>query len=160
MTGEALAVFAILGITVALFLSDRLRLDLVALMALLSLTLTGLITSAEAMAGFSDPVVLAVAGLFVVGEGLQQTGVARRLGQWLTRVGGKSEAANCSYDATGGHAFGADELHWNCGCVSSGRHQRRLDSGNQSFQIAAAPCHGVSVGRNADLDWNSAQSNR
>lgn len=92
MTGEALAVFAILGITVALFLSDRLRLDLVALMALLSLTLTGLITSAEAMAGFSDPVVLAVAGLFVVGEGLQQTGVARRLGQWLTRVGGKSEA--------------------------------------------------------------------
>jgi di/tricarboxylate transporter len=48
-------VFIILGVTVALFMSDRLRLDLVALLSLLALALTGIITPTEALAGFSDP---------------------------------------------------------------------------------------------------------
>ncbi|PDW03633.1 SLC13 family permease [Candidatus Viridilinea mediisalina] len=91
MTVEILTVFVILGVTIALFISDRLRLDLVALLALLALALTGLLTPAEAAAGFGDTTLLLIAALFVVGEGLMQTGVAASLGRWLGRVAGKSE---------------------------------------------------------------------
>lgn len=92
MPHDMLIVFGLLAATVALFISDRLRLDLVALLSLLSLTLTGILTPAEALAGFSDPVVLMIAGLFVVGGGLFHTGVASRIGHLLGRVAGRSPA--------------------------------------------------------------------
>jgi di/tricarboxylate transporter len=75
---DTVLVFLILLATIALFISDWLRLDLVALLSLLALTLTGILTPAEAIAGFSDPIVLMIAGLFVVGGGLFRTGVATR----------------------------------------------------------------------------------
>jgi len=91
MGTDTLLVFVILAATVALFVSDRLRLDLVALMSLLALLLTGILTPAQALAGFADPLVLMIAGLFVVSTGLFQTGIAARLGRWLGRVAGTSE---------------------------------------------------------------------
>ncbi len=91
MATDTLLVFVILAATVALFVSDRLRLDLVALMSLLSLLLTGILTPAQALAGFSDPLIIMIAGLFVVSTGLFQTGIASRLGRWLGRVAGTSE---------------------------------------------------------------------
>jgi Na+/H+ antiporter NhaD/arsenite permease-like protein len=91
MIVEMWLVFAILGATVLLFASDRLRLDVVALLALLALALTGILTPAEALAGFADPVVLMIAGLFVVGDGLFQTGVARAIGRLPARVARNSE---------------------------------------------------------------------
>jgi di/tricarboxylate transporter len=86
-----LLVFVILTITIILFISDRFRLDLVAIMALLALTLSGVLTPAEALAGFSDPVVIIIAGLFVVGAALVQTGLADSLARWLGQVAGRSE---------------------------------------------------------------------
>lgn len=91
MTSEMLLVFGLLAATIVLFLSDRLALDLVALLALLALIFSGLLTPAEALAGFSDSIVLMIAGLFIVGTGLVQTGVADRLGQQLSRIAGGSE---------------------------------------------------------------------
>jgi di/tricarboxylate transporter len=91
MGTDTLIVFVILGLTVALFVSDRLRLDLVALMSLLALYLSGVLDTAQALAGFSDPLILMIAGLFVVSTGLFQTGIAARLGRWLGRVAGTSE---------------------------------------------------------------------
>jgi di/tricarboxylate transporter len=91
MGTDTLLVFVILGVTIALFVSDRLRLDLVALMSLLALLLTGILTPAQALAGFADPLVLMIAGLFVVSTGLFQTGIAARLGRWLGRAAGTSE---------------------------------------------------------------------
>jgi di/tricarboxylate transporter len=91
MTPDLLFVFALLAATILLFVSERVRLDLVAMLALLALMLSGLLTTAEALAGFSDPVVLIIAGLFVVGAGLAQTGVADSLGRWLGRVAGTGE---------------------------------------------------------------------
>lgn len=79
-----LAYGIILG-AVALFISDRLRPDLVAVMAMLALALTGLVTPGEALAGFSDPVVVMIAALFVVGEGLYRTGMAERLARLPAR---------------------------------------------------------------------------
>lgn len=91
MTTDIALVLFILAVTVVLFVSDRLRLDVVALLALLALVLSGIITPAEAAAGFGDTTVLLLAALFVVGEGLLQTGVAAALGRWLGQVAGTSE---------------------------------------------------------------------
>jgi|APTNR8051073442_1049403.scaffolds.fasta_scaffold02465_4 di/tricarboxylate transporter len=91
MTPEIWFVFGVLAAAVGLFASDRVRLDWVALLVLLSLLLSGILTVGEALAGFSDPVVLMIAGLFVVGEALVTTGVAHAVGDWLMRVGGGSE---------------------------------------------------------------------
>ncbi|MCA9665002.1 MAG: SLC13 family permease [Myxococcales bacterium] len=88
MTGQTWLVFAVLAVTVGLFASDRLRLDLVAMMALLVLLLSKVLTVSEALAGFSDPLVLVIAGLFVVGGALFRTGVADRIGQLLSRIAG------------------------------------------------------------------------
>jgi di/tricarboxylate transporter len=88
MTIETGVVFAILLLTIGLFVTDWLRLDLVAMMALLALMLTGVLAPKEALAGFADPLVLIIAGLFIVGAGLFQTGVAAILGDWLGKVAG------------------------------------------------------------------------
>ncbi len=92
MAVETLFVFLLLLVTIILFVSDRLRLDVVAVLVILALMLSGLLSSKEALAGFGDPVVLLIAGLFVIGEGLFRTGVAFAIGNWLMRVGGTSES--------------------------------------------------------------------
>jgi len=91
MTGEILFVFGLLLVTILLFVSGFWRLDVVAIMVILTLMLSGLLSPGDALAGFGDPVVLLIAGLFVVGEGLFRTGVAYRIGNWLMGVAGTSE---------------------------------------------------------------------
>ncbi|MEE4278815.1 MAG: SLC13 family permease [Halieaceae bacterium] len=90
MTDDQVLVFGLLLCTVALFVSDRLRMDVVALLVILALVLTGLLAPAEALAGFGDPLVILIAALFIVGEGLLRTGVAFSAGSWLLRVAGDS----------------------------------------------------------------------
>lgn len=89
---DALTVFLILGVTVALFVSDRIRLDLVAVMSAAALVLAGILTPSQAVAGFGDPIVIMIASLFVVSGGMFRTGVAQRLGLALARVAGDGEA--------------------------------------------------------------------
>lgn len=91
MSGEALFVFIVIGVASLLFASGRLRLDIVALLVLLVLTLSGILTAREALVGFGDPVVILVAGLLVVGETLTRTGIAHSIGVWIARVAGDSE---------------------------------------------------------------------
>jgi di/tricarboxylate transporter len=88
MSGQLVYVLCVLAIMLALFVSNRVRLDLVALMGLLALTLGGVISTSEALAGFAEPVVLMIAALFVVGAGLFQTGVADALGRQVERLAG------------------------------------------------------------------------
>ncbi|MGK4001781.1 SLC13 family permease [Sorangium sp. So ce1036] len=92
MTSEAFIALAILGLTIVLFVSDRLRLDVVAMLSLLALAITGVATASEALAGFSNPAVIMIAGLFVIGAALTDTGVADWLGQRLERLAGGGEA--------------------------------------------------------------------
>ncbi|MFP4209465.1 MAG: SLC13 family permease [Wenzhouxiangella sp.] len=87
---DLIIALAVLAGMLGLFLSNRWRLDLVALMGLLVLVLAGVISTAEAVAGFSDPVVLMIAGLFVVGAGLFRTGVADALGRRVEVLAGAS----------------------------------------------------------------------
>jgi di/tricarboxylate transporter len=58
--GETLVVILILLATIILFVSDRLRLEFVAILVILALMLSGLLSSKEALAGFGDPVVIAI----------------------------------------------------------------------------------------------------
>jgi di/tricarboxylate transporter len=83
--------FIILALTIILFISDRLRIDIVAMLALLALTLTGLIDANQALAGFANSTVVTIAALFVVGAGLFKTGVADWLGSRLLDLAGASE---------------------------------------------------------------------
>ena len=86
LTGEILFVFLLLLITIILFVINRMRLDVVAILVILALMLSGLLSPKEALSGFGDTVVLLIAGLFVVGEGLFRTGVAFSIGNWLMRA--------------------------------------------------------------------------
>lgn len=81
----------ILASTLFLFVTNWLRMDLVALLMLLALMLSGLISVEEALAGFSDPVVVMIAGLFVVGGAIMHTGLGQALGLQVARLSGTSE---------------------------------------------------------------------
>ena len=73
----------ILVITVAMFIWGRVRADIVALTALAALLVLGILTPAEALAGFSSPIVIMMTGLFVVGGAIMQTGLAKLTGNKL-----------------------------------------------------------------------------
>ena len=82
MTTDMLIVFSIVGVASVLFASGRVRLDVVALLVVLALVLSGILSVRESLAGFGDPVVILVAGLLVLGEALTRTGIAFSIGQW------------------------------------------------------------------------------
>lgn len=83
-------VLVLLGAAILMFAINRPRLDVVALIMLLALPFTGVLTMSEALAGFSDPNIVLIAALFVLGDGLVRTGVAQRLGDWLIVKAGDS----------------------------------------------------------------------
>lgn len=83
--------FSILAISIVLFISNRIRADLVALLALLAFVITGILEPNEALVGFSNSVVIMIAGLFVVGAGIVRTGLAQSAGNLLLKWSGKSE---------------------------------------------------------------------
>ena len=92
MTADLAIVLTLLATTIVLFAINRPRMDAVALMVMVVLPLTGVISVAEALRGLSDPNVLLIAALFVIGEGLVRTGVAQKLGDLLVHHAGRSEA--------------------------------------------------------------------
>ena len=91
MTTDIAIVMGMLLATVLLFASGRLRMDVIAVLLIVALMLSGLLSPAQALGGFGDPLVILIAGLFVVGEGLFRTGVAFSVGNWLMSVAGTSE---------------------------------------------------------------------
>ncbi|MEK0362374.1 SLC13 family permease [Pseudomonas sp. CBC3] len=91
MNVDLLLVLALLATCVGLFILNRPRMDVVALLAMVALPLTGVLSVAESLAGFSDPSVVLIAALFVIGNGLVRTGIAYRMGEWLMRSAGSSE---------------------------------------------------------------------
>ena len=91
MNTGLLLVLLLLAICIVMFIRDKPRMDYVALLALLVLPFTGIITPAEALAGFSDPSIILIALMFVIGEGLVRTGIAYQLGQWIINRAGNSE---------------------------------------------------------------------
>ena len=83
--------FIILIATAALFVWGKIRSDIVALCSLLGLLLTGILTPTEALSGFSNPIVIMIAALFIVGGAIFQTGLAARVSKGLLRFAGNSD---------------------------------------------------------------------
>lgn len=84
-------VMALLVFAIWQFIQNKLRMDIVALIVMLFFSLTGILSVQEVLAGLSDPNVVLIALLFIVGEGLVRTGVANQVSDWLMRVSGASE---------------------------------------------------------------------
>jgi di/tricarboxylate transporter len=92
MTFEIALVLLILLIAMLLFVTERLRMDVVALLVLGSLVLAGLVTPAEALSGFSNPAVVTVWAMFILSAGLSRAGVATFIGHQVLRLAGRREA--------------------------------------------------------------------
>ncbi len=84
-------VFIILAGAIALFATGWIRMDLVSLLVLLTLALTGLVTVEEAFSGFSNPAVITVAAMFILSAGIANTGVTGKLGEKIFQVAGTNE---------------------------------------------------------------------
>ena len=91
MTFEIALVLGILAISLVLFISEVIRMDLVALLVLGALAVTGLVDSTQAFAGFSNSAVITVWAMFILSEGLTRTGIADIIGRQVMRIGGKRE---------------------------------------------------------------------
>ncbi len=91
MSFQLAVVLVLLVTAIIMFALNKPRMDAVALLMLTALPFTGVLTMGEALTGFSDPNIVLIAALFVIGDGLVRTGVARYLGDWLTLKAGSSE---------------------------------------------------------------------
>ena len=91
MNSELMWVLSMLAIAVVLFATGKVRMDAVALLVIIAFVLSGTLTLNEAFSGFSDPNVILIAALFIIGDGLVRTGVASKMGSWLVDMAGSSE---------------------------------------------------------------------
>ena len=91
MTFEIGLVLGILFVSLILFISEIIRMDVVALLVLGTLAITGLVDSKQAFAGFSNTAVITVWAMFILSEGLTRTGIADIIGRQVMRIGGNRE---------------------------------------------------------------------
>ncbi len=92
MTIDQILYLMILAGALYLFVSERLRVDVTAMLTLLALALTGLLEPSEALSGFASEPAIIVAAVFVISSALAATGITERIGQWIGRAAGKGEA--------------------------------------------------------------------
>jgi di/tricarboxylate transporter len=91
MTSQMLIVLGVLATAIGLFAWGRPRADIVAVLVVLALMLSRVLTPQESLAGFGDPVVILIASIFIVSEALVNTGVAHGLGEIVLKAGGGNE---------------------------------------------------------------------
>ncbi len=92
LTTEMIAVFSVLGLVVILLVFDLLRVDVVGLLVMTLLPLTGLLTAGEAMAGLGSNAVVVLICVMVLGASLDKTGVVGKIAQKIMKVAGTSES--------------------------------------------------------------------
>ena len=91
MTFDIALTFGIVIGAIVLFAIDKLRVDVIAMIVLLTVALTGLVTPTEAFSGFSNPAVITVWAVYILSAGMLLTGVADAMGRAMLRVAGTSE---------------------------------------------------------------------
>jgi di/tricarboxylate transporter len=91
VNGELIWVLCLLAVAVVLFATGKVRMDAVALLVIVAFVLSDTLTLSEAFSGFSDPNIILITALFIIGDGLVRTGVATNMGAWLVKVAGNSE---------------------------------------------------------------------
>jgi di/tricarboxylate transporter len=88
---DILLVLSILGISLVLFVTERIRMDVVAMLVLCTLALSGLVSPSDAFSGFSNPAVITVWAMFILSDGLSRAGIADIIGRSVLRVAGQGE---------------------------------------------------------------------
>ena len=91
MNPDLVITLVILAAAIILFLSERLSVDLVALLVLVALGFSRVLTSQEVFSGLSDTAVITILSIFVLAHGLEVTGVAEQMGDLVVRLAGRSE---------------------------------------------------------------------
>lgn len=91
MEWQQIAFLLILAGGLYLFVSERLRVDVTAMLILLALVLSGILDTRQALSGFASEPAIIVAAVFVISGGLAATGITERLGLWIGRAAGRSE---------------------------------------------------------------------
>ena len=91
MNSHLLITLIIAGAAMLLLLTERLRADLVALLVVVALGTSGVLTSTETFSGFSRSAVITLLAIFILAAGLERTGVTRQVGDLLVRVAGTGE---------------------------------------------------------------------
>ena len=89
MEPQLIIVLTILVVTVALIITEALRIDLVAILAMLALAWTGSLSAQEARSGFSSNAVMAIIAVMIMGRGLNKAGVTDRIAAFILRIAGK-----------------------------------------------------------------------
>ncbi|MGI8560053.1 MAG: SLC13 family permease [Luteimonas sp.] len=92
MTLDQILFLLILAGGLYLFISERLRIDVSAMLILLAMVVTGVLDPAQALSGFASEPAIIVAAVFVISGGLAATGITERIGQWIGRASGRGEA--------------------------------------------------------------------
>jgi di/tricarboxylate transporter len=92
MSTEAIITFAILGVSILLFMSERLSPDLVALLVAAALGISGVLTAQEAFSGFSRSAIIIITAILILADGLERAGISEQVGNLILRVAGNGEA--------------------------------------------------------------------
>jgi di/tricarboxylate transporter len=92
VTTDIALTLAIILMAVVLFATEKLRVDLVALLVLLAVSVTGLVAKEEVFLGFANSAVITIWAVYIVSGGLFKTGVADKLGAFILRLSGSGEA--------------------------------------------------------------------
>lgn len=91
MDSQLIITFAVLAIALALFLTEKIPADVVALLVAVTLGVTGVLTPDETFSGFSRTAVITIVAIFILTEALQRSGVTEQVGRLLQKAGGQSE---------------------------------------------------------------------
>jgi di/tricarboxylate transporter len=89
LTSQQLAFFVILALALVLLVTERLPTDAVAVLIILSLVVTGVLSSEDALAGFRSEPAIVIASIFVISAAFQTTGLADLFGRWIGQASGK-----------------------------------------------------------------------
>ena len=88
---QLLIVCGLLFIAIILFSFTKLRMDIIAILAITAIMVTGILTPTEALSGFSDPNIVLIALLFIIGESLVRTGISYQMSEYILKVAGKND---------------------------------------------------------------------
>ena len=146
MTIDIALVLIILGGALVLFVTEKVRMDVTALIVLGALVVTGLVAPQDAVAGFSNGAVVAVWAMFILSDGLTRTGIANVIGATVLRFSGTSLGTmTVVIMLTGGVLSAIHEQHRRGGVDVAGGHRdhpanRDSGLGNCSCRWPTAAC--------------------
>jgi di/tricarboxylate transporter len=116
LTGDMMLVLSVLGVTIALFVFEVVRVDVVALAIMILLGLLGLVPSDQLFSGFASNAVISIIAVMILGAGLDRTGVMTVVAAFILRIGGKT--ANRIIPLVSGTVGGISSLMQNVGATA------------------------------------------